>query len=235
MKLNFKLILLFLIASVAIVLLVFAPVKQWLLTALTWVQGLGIWGPVFVVSFYMIACVFFLPGSILTLATGFIFKVVIGTITVSIGATLGACAAFWVGRTIARDWISRKVAKNEKFTAIDNAVGRQGFKIVLLTRLSPIFPFNLLNYAFGLTQVSFWQYALASWLGMLPGTVMYVYLGAGLRSLTDVAAGKVEIGMAGRIFFWFGMAVAIAVTLLITQIARRALKQAVEQPTGMKP
>ncbi len=232
-KNTLKLILLLLVASVAIVLLVFAPIKQWVLAALTWVQGLGIWGPVFVVGFYIIACVFFLPGSILTLATGFIFKVVVGTITVSIGATLGACAAFLVGRTIARDWISRKVSQNEKFAAIDNAVGRQGFKIVLLTRLSPIFPFNLLNYAFGLTKVSFWQYALASWIGMLPGTVMYVYFGAGLRSLTDAAAGKVETGTAGRIFFWVGLAITIVVTLFITQLARRALKQAVEPPIKM--
>ncbi len=230
-KNTLKLIISILILSALIAAVIILPVKIWLVKALQWVQGLGLWGPVFVVGFYIIACIFFLPGSILTLGAGFIFKVVVGTITVSIGATLGACAAFLVGRTIARDWISHKVATNEKFAAIDNAVGRQGFKIVLLTRLSPIFPFNLLNYAFGLTKVSFWQYALASWLGMLPGTVMYVYFGAGLRSLTDVAAGKVETGMAGRIFFWVGMAVTIAVTLLITQIARRALKQAVEPPT----
>jgi uncharacterized membrane protein YdjX (TVP38/TMEM64 family) len=229
-KNNLKLILLILILSALIAAVILLPVKVWLVKALQWVQGLGLWGPVFVVGFYIIACIFFLPGSILTLGAGFIFKVVIGTITVSIGATLGACAAFLVGRTIARDWIARKVAQNEKFTAIDNAVARQGFKIVLLTRLSPIFPFNLLNYAFGLTKVSFWQYALASWIGMLPGTVMYVYFGAGLRSLTEAAAGKVETGVAGRIFFWVGLAVTIAVTLFITQIARRALKQAVAQP-----
>ena len=146
----------------------------------------------------------------------------------------GACAAFLVGRTIARDWIARKVSQNEKFAAIDNAVARQGFKIVLLTRLSPVFPFNLLNYAFGLTKVSFWKYALASWIGMLPGTVMYVYFGAGLRSLTDVAAGKVETGTAGRIFFWFGMAVTIAVTIFITFIARKALKQVISENTAEK-
>ena len=203
---------------------IFFPVKDWLIKALEWTQGLGIWGPVFIVVFYIIACVLFIPGSVLTLGAGFLFKVVIGTITVSIGSTLGACAAFWVGRTFARKWISHKVESNEKFAAIDEAVGRQGFKIVLLTRLSPIFPFNMLNYAFGLTKVTFWKYALASWIGMIPGTIMYVYFGAGLRSLADIAAGKVETGPAGQIFFWFGMAATIAVTVIVTRIARKAIK-----------
>ena len=227
MKKNIKLIALCIIIVAVIAATALLPVKDWLIKALDWTQGLGIWGPVFVIAFYILACILFLPGSILTLGAGFIFKLLIGTITVSIGSTLGACAAFWVGRTVGRSWISAKVAANEKFAAIDSAVGSQGFKIVLLTRLSPVFPFNLLNYTFGLTKVSFANYALASWLGMLPGTVMYVYFGAGLRSLTDVAAGNVKTGLAGSIFFWFGLAAAIVVTIFITRLARKALKQAV--------
>jgi len=170
-----------------------------------------------------------LPGSVLTLGAGFLFKIVIGTVTVSIGSTLGACAAFMVGRTIARNWIAGKVARNKKFAAVDEAVAQQGFKIVLLTRLSPVFPFNILNYAFGLTKISFWKYALGSWIGMLPGTLMYVYFGAGLRSLADVAAGNVEKNAAGRLFFWLGLAATIAVTVFVTRIARKALRQAVGQ------
>lgn len=210
------------------------PVKDWLVGILEWTQGLGIWGPVFVVAFYIVACVLFLPGSVLTLGAGFIFKLLVGTITVSIGSTLGACAAFLVGRTVGRNWISAKIASNEKFTAIDNAVGQQGFKIVLLIRLSPVFPFNLLNYAFGLTKISFSKYTLASWLGMIPGTIMYVYFGAGLRSLADVATGKVETGSSGHIFFWFGMAATIGVTVFVTRIARRALRQAVPAQINKK-
>jgi uncharacterized membrane protein YdjX (TVP38/TMEM64 family) len=131
-----------------------------------------------------------------------------------------------VARTFGRSWISKKIATNEKFAAIDSAVAQQGFKIVLLIRLSPVFPFNLLNYAFGLTKVSFTKYALGSWIGMLPGTIMYVYFGAGLRSLADAAAGKVETGAAGQIFFWVGLAVTIAVTVFVTRLAGNALKQA---------
>jgi len=211
---------------------IFLPVKDWFIRGLEWTQGLGVWGPIFVIVFYIMACVLLLPGSILTLGAGFIFKVIIGTLTISIGSTLGACAAFLVGRTVARKWIAGKVAQNPKFAAIGEAVAQQGFKIVLLTRLSPVFPFNMLNYAFGLTKISFWKYALASWIGMISGTVMYVYFGAGMHSLADVAAGQVEKGAAGRIFFWFGLLATIVVTAFVTRIARNALKQAVPQTTS---
>ncbi|MFH1738025.1 MAG: TVP38/TMEM64 family protein [bacterium] len=205
------------------------PVNEYRQTLLEWIQGVGFWGPVVVIVFYVFSCVFFLPGSIVTLGAGFLFKLLLGTITVSIGSTLGACAAFLVGRTFARDWIAEKVSGNAKFAAIDQAVGREGFKIVLLTRLSPVFPFNLLNYAFGLTKVSFWHYALASWIGMLPGTVMYVYFGSGLRSLADAAAGGVEGGLAQTIFFWLGLGVTIFVTVFVTHVARNALREAVSE------
>ena len=208
--------------------IVLLPVKGWFIEGLKWTQGLGIWAYVFVVAFYIVACVFLLPGSVLTLGAGLIFGVAGGFITVSIGSTLGACAAFWIGRTVARNRISGKVAANEKFAAIDQAVARQGFKIVLLTRLSPIFPFNMLNYAFGLTKIPFWKYALGSWIGMIPGTVMYVYFGAALGSFAELAAGNVEKGTAGKLFFWFGLAATIVVTVFVTRIARNALKQAVE-------
>ena len=227
-----KVIVLAIIIAGVITGLIFLPIKDWLIKSLEWTQGLGIWGPVFVIAFYIVACILFLPGSILTLGAGFIFKVVRGSITVSIGSTLGACAAFLVGRTIARKWIAAKVAKNKKFAAIDEAVAQQGFKIVLLTRLSPVFPFNMLNYAFGLTKISFWKYALASWIGMMPGTIMYVYFDAGLRSLADVAAGNVEKGTAGTAFLWLGMGATIVVTLFITSISRKALRNAVPQTTS---
>jgi uncharacterized membrane protein YdjX (TVP38/TMEM64 family) len=207
------------------------PIKELLIVALEWTRDLGIWAPVFVAAFYIIACVLLLPGSVLTLGAGFLFKVTVGTITVSIGSTLGACAAFIVGRTIARKWITSKIAQNEKFAAIDQAVAQQGFKIVLLTRLSPVFPFNMLNYSFGLTKISFWKYALGSWIGMIPGTIMYVYFGSGLRSLADLATGEVDSGIAGKLFFWFGLAATVVVTVLITNIARKALKQTIQNST----
>ena len=216
-----------LVALVALVAASFVlPVKDYFVNALGWVEGLGAWGPAFVAIFYIVACVFMLPGSILTLGAGFLFGVVGGTAVVSVGSTLGATAAFVIGRFLARDWIAAKVAGRPRFAAIDEAVGREGLKIVLLTRLSPIFPFNFLNYAFGLTGVPLWKYFLASWLGMLPGTVMYVYLGATLGSLAEVAAGRAEKTLAEWVFFGVGLAVTVVVTVVVTMIARKALAAA---------
>ncbi|MHC4116144.1 MAG: TVP38/TMEM64 family protein [Planctomycetota bacterium] len=233
--LSFKTVIWILIIAGAISGTMLLPVKDWLIRALEWIEQLGFWGPLFVVVFYVIACVFLLPGSILTLGAGFIFKVALGFVTVSIASTLGACAAFGVGRTIARNWIARKVANSEKFGAVDEAVAQKGFKIVLLIRLSPIIPFNFLNYAFGLTKISFWRYALGSWIGMIPGTFMYVYFGAGLRSLADAATGEVETGLAGKMFFWIGLAVTIVVTVFVTRVARNALKEAVPNTNPAAP
>lgn len=180
--------------------LVFLPVQQWIQSLLEWTRGLGILGYLVVMALYVTACVLFIPGSFVTLAASFLFGLVAGSITVSVGSTLGASAAFLVGRYMARDKIEGKLEGNAKFKAIDEAVGRQGFKMVLLTRLSPIFPFNLPNYAFGLTHVRFGAYVLASWIGMMPGTVLYVYLGSTAKDLTQVFAGGVEGGVGQELF-----------------------------------
>jgi uncharacterized membrane protein YdjX (TVP38/TMEM64 family) len=212
--------------GVAVALLIAAgfllPVKEGAGRLLTWVEELGAWGPVIVILAYIAACLLFLPGSILTLGAGAVFGVVRGTIAVSIGSTLGAGAAFLTGRFLARDWIERKVSANRVFADIDRAIGLQGFKIVFLTRLSPLFPFNLLNYAFGLTKVRFWTYLLASWIGMFPATVMYVYLGAAAK---EAVAGGGGSG-AKRMLFWVGLAATIVVATIVTRIARRALNEA---------
>ncbi len=229
-KRNVKIAIVVLTLAALAVAVFTLPVKDWLTKGLEWTEGLGFWGPLVIVVVYIIATVCFVPGTILTLGAGFLFGIVKGTIAISIGSTLGAAAAFLVGRTVARGWVSRKIAGNEKFFAIDNAVGNEGFKIVLLTRLSPVFPFNVLNYLYSLTSVSFWRFFFASWIGMFPGTVMYVYFGAGMKSLTEVATGEVESNAAQRVFFWIGLAVTIAVTVFVTRLARKALKNAVAQP-----
>ncbi|MBI5250425.1 MAG: FAD-containing oxidoreductase [Desulfomonile tiedjei] len=221
-----KLVFLLLIVSGLAISLFLLPFKQYVVAVLEWTKDLGVWGPIFLAGFYVLAAVLFLPGSVLTLGAGFLFGVPAGLATVWIGANLGACAAFLVGRTIAREWVAQKVKGNAKFAAIDEALGREGFKVVLLLRLSPVFPFDLLNYALGITKVSFRNYALASLIGMVPGTLMYVYFGSAARSLAEVAAGKVEGGIAGQAFFWFGLAATIAVALVVTRIARKSLKTA---------
>jgi len=200
------------------------------------VRGLGSWGPVIVGAAFIPACLFFLPGSPLTLFGGFAFGQTFGglalvTACVSAGSTLGASAAFLVGRSVARGWIEKKVAAHPRFRALDAAVADQGFKIVLLTRLSPAFPFSLLNYAFGLTRVSFRDFVLASWIGMLPGTILYVYIGSTVGALADVVAGKIEKSPAQQALFYAGLAATLAVTLFVTRIANRALAEAVPGET----
>lgn len=190
-------------------------------------QSAGAWGPALLAGAYAVACVLFIPGSILTLAAGFSFGLVRGTLAVSAGSVLGATAAFLVGRTLLRGWVERHVAADPRFQAIDRAVGAEDFKIVLLLRLSPVIPFNLLNYALGLTRVRLGAYVLASWLGMLPGTILYVYLGSTLRSLADVAAGTVEGSAVQTLFFGVGLGLTVAAAWVVARAARRALDEIV--------
>lgn len=191
-------------------------------TGLEAIARLGAWGPVLFVLLYVAATVLFLPGSILTLGAGVVFGLARGGVIVSISATLGATAAFLVGRYVARDWVAGKIEGNPKFKAIDEAVAREGWKIVGLTRLSPVFPFNLLNYAFGLTRVSLSHYVIASWIGMMPGTVMYVYLGSVAGSLAG-AGGGTSRTPAEWALYAVGLAATIGVTVHVTRLARRAL------------
>src|SRR3989441_1052242 len=211
---------LYVTAGIGIVLaLKYFHVQDLLKAALDWIGKLGPWGPVIFVGLYVVATVLFVPGSVLTLGAGAVFGVVLGSVCVSISATLGATAAFLVGRYLARDAVARKVERNERFAAIDRAVADEGWKIVFLTRLSPVFPFTLLNYAFGLTRVRLSHYALASWIGMMPGTVMYVYLG----SLVNVGAGHRQRTVGEWVLYSVGLLATMAVTVFVTRLAKQAL------------
>lgn len=222
----------------SIILLSAPPTRGWfhrpLLAFFDAVQEMQGWGPIVVGVAFIPACLLFLPGSPLTLFGGFAFGSTLGglarvTACVSIGSTLGAALAFLIGRYLARGMIERRLAAHPRFHAIDEAVGSQGFRIVLLTRLSPAFPFNLLNYAFGLTGVSFRDYVAASWLGMLPGTILFVYVGSTTRQLADILAGKAQTSAAQQILFYVGLAATLLVTIVLTRIARRALKTAIPE------
>jgi uncharacterized membrane protein YdjX (TVP38/TMEM64 family) len=194
----------------------------------TWVDGLGVWGPVAFVAGYALATVAFVPGSLLTLAAGAIFGLGKGTALVLVAASLGASAAFLVSRYLARGFVERRLAGNERFAAIDRAIGTQGRKIVLLLRLSPVFPFNLLNYALGLTRVRFADYLVAS-IGMLPGTLLYVYYGKVAGDVARLAGGApVERGPGYYAVVVLGLVATVAVTALVARTARRALQEATD-------
>jgi uncharacterized membrane protein YdjX (TVP38/TMEM64 family) len=205
-------------AAAVIVALRFIPAPTLLQRALDWIAGLGAWGPVLFVLFYVVACVCFVPGSVLTLGAGALFGVVRGSLLVSLAATLGATAAFLAGRYLARDWVARRIEGHAVFSALDRAVAAEGWKIVGLARLSPVFPFTLLNYAFGLTRVSLRDYVLASWLGMMPGTVMYVYVGSLAQAGVQRQRTPAEWTLYG-----VGLLATVVVTVLVTRLAKRAL------------
>ena len=210
------------IAALAVAADVF-DFEQGFRDTLTWISGLGSLGPLIFIALYIAACVLMLPGSILTLGAGVVFGVVKGSVAVSIGSTLGATCAFLLARSLARNWISGKIAGNEKFNAIDEAVAREGWKIILLIRLSPVFPFNLLNYAFGLTKVRLKHYFFASWVGMVPGTIMYVYIGSLAGDLAKLGTGEHTRTTGEWILYGVGLLATLAVTVYVTRIARKAL------------
>jgi uncharacterized membrane protein YdjX (TVP38/TMEM64 family) len=190
------------------------------------VHALGFWGPLMFVFGYAAAVILFVPAVPLTLAAGAIFGLLRGTVYAFTAAVLGSVGAFLVSRYVARRAVERRLAADHRFVAIDRAVGEQGLRITLLLRLSPAFPFTLLNYALGLTGVSLADYTLAS-IGMVPGTLLYVYTGKVLGEVAAVSGGHApEHGPAYYALLALGLAATIAVTLKVARIARRALGEA---------
>lgn len=214
------------IAAIAALLLLGRQLEAPLRAFATWIEALGPLGPLAFIAGYALAVVAFAPGSVLTLAAGATFGIVRGTAYVLVAATLGAAIAFLVARHLARPWVERRLAAHPGFAAIDRAIAAQGRRIVFLLRLSPAFPFSLLNYALGLTRVRFVDALVAS-IGMLPGTLLYVYYGHLGRQIAAAATGAApERGVADYAVLALGLVATIAVTTLVARIARRALHEA---------
>lgn len=215
------------LVALAIAVATFIGLGWWLRDSvaplLEWVRGAGAAGMAVFVLAYVVSCVLMLPGLVLTLGAGLVYGVAVGVPLAWTGATVGSVAAFLLGRTAARGWVAARVAGNPRFAAIDRAVAREGRKIVFLTRLSPIFPFNLLNYAYGITGVGLVDYVVGAF-GMLPGTFLYVYLGSFATSVGDLGAEPSEATGARQVLRLVGLAATVAVTVVVTRIARRALE-----------
>ncbi len=202
----------------------FLPLQDWLKSFTDWVQGLGALGVVIFIGAYAVATVLFLPGSLFTIAAGLVYGVLGGTAVALTGAVIGASLAFLCGRYLVRQRVEESTKENKKFQAIDGAIEKQGWKIIGLLRLSPLIPFNLSNYFYGITAIKFWPYFLASLFGMMPGTLLYAYLGA---------AGKAGLGGDGGggggtlkwVFFGVGLLATIAVTVYVSYIAKQALQE----------
>ena len=222
-----RLIMLIAIVIALFLAMKFLPVRDWLRNFNDWVGQMGVAGIFIFIGVYAVATVLLAPGAILTIGAGFAFGLWKGFLAVSAGSTLGAALAFLVARFIARDRVEAIAKGNEKFRKIDHAIGKQGAKLVFLLRLSPVIPFNLSNYLYGLTGVKVWPYVLASWLGMMPGTLLYVYIGTAGKAAVSAAAGgeAMKHGWQYWTFMSVGLAATIVVTIWVTKIARHAVRK----------
>lgn len=192
------------------------------------------WGVPIFSAVYVVSTVLLLPASLLTLVAGFLYGPLWGLLLVSPVSVVAAVAAFAVGRSFGRGWVARRLEGSPRVAAIDQAIGSEGLKLVILLRLSPVLPFNLLNYALALTRVRFRDYLIGSAVGMLPGTFLYVYLGSLVTSTGALLSGKrPDAGPLGSALYWGGLAATAAATVVITRVARRALQETLarEHPT----
>jgi uncharacterized membrane protein YdjX (TVP38/TMEM64 family) len=194
----------------------------------SWVDSFGVWGPVVYVAGYVVATVALVPGALMTLAAGAIFGLGWGTVLAFTGETLGGVAAFLIARYLVRPTVARHLATSVRFAAIDRAVAAKGGRIVFLFRLSPLIPFNFLNYALGVTNVRFVDYLLAS-IGMLPGAFLYVYYGKLTGDVAALAAGAAPPrGPEYYAMLALGLSATLAAATIVTRTAQRALREATD-------
>jgi uncharacterized membrane protein YdjX (TVP38/TMEM64 family) len=214
------------VVAVAVALVVAArvlPVAEWLRAFQSWVAHQGPLGGVVYAAAYVLAALLFVPGSLLTVGAGLLFGLLWGTVIVSVASTTAAAAAFLIARHLARERVEGLARRNRNFAAIDRAIREKGWRIVALLRLSPLVPFSIGNYLYGLTPVAFWPYVLASWIAMLPPTVLYVYLGvAGKAAAGAGEAGRSPLEWA---LLGVGLLATAVVTVMVTRAARRQLAQ----------
>ena len=223
MKRNAKWIAVILFVITMSILSVILPVKEWIREFIGWVQQLGPAGVIVFILAYALATVLFLPGWIFTVSAGLVYGIVGGTLVALTGAIIGATLAFLVARYLLRKNIEEITKKNPRFAAIDQAIGRDGWKIVGLLRLSPLIPFNLSNYFYGITSIRFVEYVAVSAIGMIPGTLLYAYLGA--IGQATVSGGAAQHSKWQYVLLGIGLIATIAVTILVSRIARKALKK----------
>lgn len=226
LKFTFLLLLIAAIATACFTL----PVEKMLKNFLIWIeQDLGPWGPLVLAVAYIPLTVLAVPASVLTLGGGYLFGLPVGFVADSIGATIGAAAAFLLGRTIGRSFVISKLKDYPQFRAVAIAIRKSGFKIVLLLRLVPLLPFNMLNYLLSVTPVSIWEYMLASWLGMMPITFALVYVGTTLKDISDVTHGWGEFSKTRWAMIILGLLVSVFLIICVTRVAKAALEKALAE------
>lgn len=220
------------VASLVVDVALMLPVTQWASQLVAWMRDAGAVGVLGYAVVYMGAAVLLLPGSALTAAAGLVYGPWHGLVLVSPVSVAAAVVAFVLGRTTARGWIRKRTDTDPRFRAIDRAIGRHGLKLVILLRLSPLFPFSVMNYALGLTSVSLRHYVVGSFVGMLPGTFLYVYIGSLVGDLTALSQHQAGAETAQQVVSLLGLLATITVTVYVTRLARRALAEELRESDG---
>lgn len=196
------------------------PLQDWLQAFSKWVEALGLLGYAVFALIYIVAVIAVAPASVFTLAAGVAFGFWAFPLVVAV-ATIGACLAFLIARHLARDRVENAIDQRPVFKAVAGAVEDEGWKVVGLMRLSPLVPFNLQNYFFGVTPVSFWAYALATLGGIVPGTLLYVYLGW----LGSMSAGEAGGSALQWVLFGAGLLATVVMVWLVSKRAKAKLDE----------
>jgi len=231
----FKILVIVLIAlgATTLLLLLFipgSPLEDALLNFLEWLEELPKWQGILILTLVETICtILILPATPLNLASGFLFGVGWGSLISVASTDLAAVISFFIGRYLARGWAEQEIERRPKFKAVDAAVEKQGMWIIILVRFSPVFPFGLCNYLFGLTKVGFWKYWIASTIGLLPYTVAYTYLGSLMRQLTDIFTDDATDSTQQIIFLSVGGGATLMTVVVVAWITRRALKNATKE------
>jgi uncharacterized membrane protein YdjX (TVP38/TMEM64 family) len=216
------------VVTVIALLIIFArdlPIVIWLGELEVWAKENPLAGALAYVALTVFATVALMPGWISMMLAGLLFGLSLGLLYAMLGIIGGAAAAFVVGRTLARSWVERRIAGNVHLMALDDALDEQAFSIVALTRIALVFPFNILNYAYGVTRVRFAVYVAGTGVGMLPIVGIYVYLGTLTQNLGQILSEGASIGPGA----WWAIAVAAVAIITVILIVRRALDRALQR------
>ena len=213
--------------AVAMILL---PVSNILFSLFETARAMGAWGPPLIAAAYIPACLFLVPGMILALASGYLFGMAAGALAAGLGSTVGAAAAFVAGRVLARELVVAGMASNPKRTATDRVIAEHGFKFTMLLRLTPLVPFNLLNYVLGMSGISLGQFVLGSWIGVIPVTLMYVYLGTVLKEIEETGGANLQIAGSQIAPVIFVLIAIIAITAFVWYSIKKILDEALPPP-----
>ena len=219
-----------LICAAIILFAVYGNLAEWITAFDRWSEEHRVEGAFVLAGIYCVAAICLIPAALLTIVAGFILGLPVGCCAVIIGATTGSCLAFFNGRFLFKEMVDEYLIKKyPQMQALTRVIKTNQFKVVMLLRLSPIVPYNALNYCLGIMPLDFFPYMAGSFLGMMPGTLLYVYIGSTAASITDVASGNIRQTPLQQVLFWIGLGLTVLLTVAVTVLARRELRKELDK------